>query len=188
MSTPAAAVPDDLVPVARVVDAYGIRGWLKLETFSGDAPALQSAKQWWIAARGADARPLVPAEVKAHSGYYVAKLAGIDDRDAALALKGARIAVARAEFPAADGDEYYWVDLIGCAVESASGQVLGQVVEVMENGAHAILAVQPAVQPSGSGEASAVELIPFVEAFVSTVDTKARRIVVDWAFGQDAGS
>ncbi len=171
------------MPVARVVDAYGIRGWVKLESFSGDSPALQSARHWWLRSRDASLRRLTPTTVKPHSGYFVARLAEIDGRDAALALKGAQIEVARADFPAQASDEFYWVDLVGCAVESLDGKSLGQVVEVMDNGAHAILAVRPV----GSTKASAVELIPFVEAFVPTVDTQARRIVVDWQFEQDAG-
>lgn len=175
MST-AAAEPDDLVSVARVVDAYGIRGWIKLETFSGDSPALQSAQHWWLQGRDGSRRRVEVAEVKPHSAHYVARLTGIDDREAALALKGVRIEVSRAEFPAEDNDEYYWVDLIGCAVHSPQGEQIGQVVDMMDNGAHAILAVQPA------GEGRAVELIPFVDAYVPTVDVQARRIVVDWQF------
>jgi len=180
MST-AAAEPDDLVSVARVVDAYGIRGWIKLETFSGDSPVLQTARHWWLQGRDGTRRCVEVVEVKPHSAHYVAQLAGIDDREAALALKGMRVEVSRAEFPAEDGDEYYWIDLIGCAVHSVQGEQVGQVVDMMDNGAHAILAVQPA------SAGRAVELIPFVDAHVPEVDLQARRIVVDWQFEPDAG-
>lgn len=101
----------------------------------------------------------------------VAAAQEVTDRNAAEALKGARVFVARSSFPTAGDDEYYWVDLIGCAVSNRDGAALGSVTELLDTGAHSVLRV---VQ----GEAE--RLIPFVAAYIDSVDLEARRIVVDW--------
>ncbi len=86
-----------------------------------------------------------------------------------------RIFVSRASFPAPDPDEFYWVDLIGLAVANREGVALGEVVGLIDTGPHCVLRVQP---PAG---AEAEErLIPFVDAYVDTVDLPGRRLVVDW--------
>lgn len=164
--------------MARVLDAYGVHGWIKLEPFSAEAPALQTARYWWIRRRDRSLAPYTRTEIKPHSGTYVARLAEVEDRTAAEALKGAEIAVSRTEFPAADEDEFYWIDLVGCEVENKDGVVLGPVVEVMDNGAHAILDVRTTrIDRNGR---PVHELIPFVDAIVATVDTVGKSIVVDW--------
>ena len=75
-------------------------------------------------------------------------------------------------------DEFYWADLIGLEVVNRDGVVLGEVVGLIDTGPHSVLRVAPA----GAGEGAAAEerLIPFVSAYVDTVDLAARRIVVDW--------
>ena len=101
----------------------------------------------------------------------VAAAQEVPDRSAAEALKGARVFVARSSFPTAGTDEYYWVDLIGCTVFNRDGVTLGTVADLTDTGAHSVLRV---VQ--GDDE----RLIPFVAAYVDTVDLQARRIGVDW--------
>jgi len=99
--------------------------------------------------------------------------------------------VSRASFPAATEGEYYWVDLIGLSVVNREGVVLGEVVGLMETGAHDVLRIRPpALTPEGAAVAPAKGarknadpgelLIPFVAAYVDGVDMAARRITVDW--------
>ena len=88
-----------------------------------------------------------------------------------FAREGARVFVGRASFPTAGADEYYWVDLIGCAVVNREGADLGSVVDLLDTGAHSVLRVL-------QGETE--RLIPFVAAYVDAVDLPARRITVDW--------
>ena len=98
------------------------------------------------------------------------------DRDAAEALKGARISIPRRYFPVTDDDEFYWVDLIGLAVENEAGEAFGTIDGLMETGAHQNLLVRT----EGSDGKTVERLIPFVDAFVKTVDLAGRRVVVDW--------
>ena len=109
----------------------------------------------------------------------------IADRDAAEALKGVRVFVSRATFPAPDPDEFYWIDLIGLSVFNRDNAALGEVIGLIDTGPHCVLRVKPASAEGEGGEAPAEpaadeRLIPFVEAYVDSVDIPGRRIVVDW--------
>ena len=180
-------LPEDLVEVGYVGAAYGIRGWIKVQPHADDASALLHARRWWllappqaglVVADSARAQPVCVkiAQSREHSGTVVAQASGVADRNLAEALRGRRVWIRRADFPAPEDDEFYWVDLIGCSVSNQQGELLGEVSGLIDNGAHQILQVA-FVQPDGkAGE----RLIPFVDAFLRTVDTSARRIVVDW--------
>ena len=108
----------------------------------------------------------------------VATARGIDDRNAAEALRGARIFVGRSAFPATGRDEFYWADLIGMAVVNRQGEALGAVAGLIENGPQSVLRVQS--PPGSDGKAGEERLIPFVTAWVDEVDLGRRRITVDW--------
>ncbi len=172
-------VPADLVLVGHVLDAWRLDGSIKVAPYSSDAAALLAAREWWFDVRGS-LRAFDVMNAKAHGGAVTARLVGIVDRDAAEALKGARISVARRAFPVTDDAEYYWVDLIGAAVVNLQGASLGEVVDLLDNGAHQTLVVRETVDGGTDGGTTVERLIPFVDAVVPTVDLAARRIVVDW--------
>lgn len=169
-------IPEDLVLVGHITGAYGIQGWVRIRPYSADADALLHAKTWWL--DKPEFRDVEVLQAKTHSGDTVARLMGVADRNAAEALKGATVQVSRRYFPVLDNDEYYWVDLIGLAVENLQGEILGQVADLMDNGAHPILRVAPQTEP-GQEPASEM-LIPFVDQFVKTVDLAGKKITVDW--------
>ncbi len=172
-------VPADLVVVGHVLDAWRLDGSIKVAPYSADASALLAAREWWFDVRGT-MRSFDVMSAKAHGSTVTARLVGIVDRDAAEALKSARISVARRSFPVTDDDTFYWVDLIGASVVNLADEPLGEVAELIDNGAHPTLVVR-AAGTDGAGETTTVErLIPFVDALVPTVDLTARRIVVDW--------
>jgi 16S rRNA processing protein RimM len=172
-------VPADLVLVGHVLDAWRLDGSLKVAPYSPDASALLAAREWWFDVKGA-VRSFDVLSAKVHGSAVTARLVGIVDRDAAEALKGARISVPRRYFPVTDDGEYYWVDLIGLAVVNLSDESFGTVVELTETGAHQNLVVR-AEQDADAKEGKAVDrMIPFVDAYVKTVDLAGRRIVVDW--------
>jgi 16S rRNA processing protein RimM len=182
---PDADVPGDAVEVGRIVDAWGIKGWIRVQPHSSDPRALFSSKRWYLrpAAGPGQGRAALPTmlritEARAHGTEVVAGVREIDDRTAAEGLRGARIFVSRGSFPTAGSDEYYWVDLIGLAVFNRAGESLGEVAGLVDNGAHCVLRVQPAAGEDGTLPAE--RLIPFVAAYVDAVDLQARRIVVDW--------
>ena len=170
-------VPDDLVLVGHVSDAYGIQGWVRVKPYSADADALLHAKTWWLdkpALRDVDVM-----QVKAHGEDVVVRLMGVADRNAAETLKGAVVQIRRSHFPVLTDGEFYWVDLIGLVVENLQGEVLGTVADLMDNGAHPILRVR--AQYISETEKSKEWLIPFVDQFVKMVDQAGKKITVDWS-------
>lgn len=177
-----AELPADAVEVGRIADAWGIKGWFKVLPHSASPEALFSSKRWYVqpAERGAKAFSgtllLRVREAKEHSDTVVACAHEIDDRSAAELLRGARIFVSRASFPTAAEDEYYWVDLIGLDVVNRDNLALGQVKELLSTGPQTVLVL---AYTGETGEI-AERMIPFVSAYVDTVDLAARRITVDW--------
>ena len=118
----AATLPPDAVEVGRIADAWGIKGWFKVLPYSADPQALFSSKRWFLLPTEVGAKTfegvakLAIKEAKEHSDVVVACAHDVPDRNAAEALRGARIFIARSSFPTAATDEYYWVDLIGLDV------------------------------------------------------------------------
>jgi 16S rRNA processing protein RimM len=172
--------PADAVEVGRVVGAWGIQGGIKVKPFAADPQALFSTKRWFVEPP-AELRPgvAVPALLRIVSAreqgeHVVATAQELPDRNAAEALKGARILVSRASFPTPAEGEFYWVDLIGLAVVNRAGRALGKVEGLLETGPHCVLSIQ-----ADDAEAEPL-LIPFVEAYIDRVDLGARRIDVDW--------
>ena len=183
-------LPAGAVEVGRILDAWGVKGWLKVLPYSSDPEALFAAKSWFLEAAEDKFCPGFSAfsgtvsvavdEAKTHSASVVAKISGLDDRTSAEALRGARIFLPRSGFPVASKDEYYWVDLIGLDVVNREGIDLGCVRDLMATGPHSVLCVEyPAGQEDGSS-AMAERMIPFVAAYVDAVDVPGRRITVDW--------
>ncbi|MBU3737586.1 MAG: ribosome maturation factor RimM, partial [Rhodoferax sp.] len=140
-----ADMPADAVEVGRVVDAWGIKGWLKVQPYSAEPQALYSSKRWYVrpAERGIQAftgvlrLPIV--EVRDHSDAVVANVRGVDDRAQAERFRGARIFVSRASFPTAATDEYYWVDLLRLEVVNRQGVRLGAVKDLLATGPQTVL-------------------------------------------------
>lgn len=177
----AAELPADAIEVGRILDAWGIKGWFKVLPHSADPEALFSCKRWFLLPSDKGAKTfegvgeLKVIEVKSHSNTIVAYAHEVADRSAADALRGARIFVPKSSFPAAQKDEYYWVDLIGLDVINREGQHLGLVRDLLSTGPQTVLVIDD-VQ-----EAQTVErMIPFVAAYIDDVSLPERRILVDW--------
>jgi len=177
----AADFPADAVEVGRVMGAWGVKGWFKVQAFAEDPQALFSSKRWYLRPPDGPGTPPPPllhvTQSREHGGLVVAGAQEVPDRSAAEALKGARVFVARASFPTAGTDEYYWIDLIGCEVVNREGVALGRVDDLLDTGVHSVLRVVQG--PQGLHSASE-RLIPFVAAYVDTVDLSRRLITVDW--------
>ncbi len=171
-------IPDDLVPVGHIIGAYGLQGWVRVKPYSADADALLHAKTWWL--DKPDFHDVEVMQAKNHSGDTVARLMGVADRNGAEALKGTAVQVSRSHFPALSDSEFYWVDLVGLAVENLQGELLGHVTDLMDNGAHPILRVAPSATQDPDEKPAQEMLIPFVDQFVKTVDQQIKKITVDW--------
>jgi 16S rRNA processing protein RimM len=174
--------PADAIEVGRIGEAWGLKGGFRVHVYAEPPLALLAASRWYL--RAADeARPastpplpvtLEVAGIRARGDSYVASSPAVPDRAAAEALRGARVFVARSEFPEPDSDEFYWTDLIGMTVANRAGVLLGSVAGLLDNGAQSILRVQPPAPDARE------LLIPFVSNYVDGVDIAGRTIAVDW--------
>ncbi|TDM09037.1 MAG: ribosome maturation factor RimM [Ideonella sp. MAG2] len=195
--TDALAWPDDAVEVGRIIDAWGIKGGFKVQAFSADPQALFSSRRWFLqpptplarkaplAAKSAKAAFALPPLLKITSAreqgdVIVATAQEIPDRTAAESLKGVRVFISRQSFPTASADEFYWVDLIGLSVLNREGELLGEVVDLLDTGPHSVLRIRKPDAAADAKPDEAERLIPFVAAFVDKVEMEHKRIIVDW--------
>jgi 16S rRNA processing protein RimM len=159
-----------LVTVGRVSGVHGVKGWLKIRSFTEPPANITSFEEWLLRRGGAIERLEVEATSVA-AGRVAAKLRGIDDRDAARTWIGAEIAVERSRLPPPGPDEYYWTDLEGLEVRTVEGERLGAVDHLIATGANDVLVLDEGGR-----------LIPFVlGSVVRSVDVGAGVIVVDWS-------
>jgi 16S rRNA processing protein RimM len=154
--------------VGQILGAHGVRGLVKLASFTEDPDAIA---QYGDLTDEAGARTFPVELVGSNKGHWIARIDKVNDRDAAQALAGTRLYVDRAALPPPDDDEFYHADLIGLRAELADGTVLGTVAAMHNFGAGDIVEL---ALPSGKRP-----LLPFDRETVPEIDPAAGRIVVD---------
>jgi len=154
--------------VARIGAPHGVRGQVRLWTFTEDPYAVLD----YGPLTSRDGKRTVEIDhVREAKGHLVATLKGVADRDAAARLNGVELYVARDALPDTEDGEYYHADLIGLAAETAAGEAIGRVLAIHNFGAGDIIEIAP---PSGP-----TLLLPFTDAVVPTVDIAAGKVVVE---------
>jgi len=151
--------------MGRVAGSYGVRGWVKVAPEGGVKDTLVGAQEWWIGGER-----YAVAEAKLHGGAIVARLAGVESREQALALKGSAVSVRRESLPEPGEGHYYLADLVGLEVLNERGEAFGVVKRLFSNGAQDVMEV--------TGDRT--RLIPWVATVVKRVDLAAGRIDVEW--------
>ena len=156
------------VCVARIGAAHGVRGAVKLWTFTEDPFAV---KHYGPLSTKDGAREFEIASAREAKGHLVVQLKDITTRDEAERLNGLELYVPREKLPATDEDEYYHADLIGLAAVTTADEPLGRVIAIHNFGAGDILEIAP---PNG-----ATMLLPFTNAVVPTVDITGGRVLIE---------
>ena len=154
--------------VARIGAAHGVRGAVKLWTFTEDPLAV---KHYGPLTTKDGARQFEVTHVREAKDHLVATLKGIATREDAERLNGLELYVSRDKLPATDADEYYHADLIGLAAVNAADEPLGRVIAIHNFGAGDIIEIAPAK--------GATMLLPFTNAVVPTVDLAGGRVVIE---------
>jgi 16S rRNA processing protein RimM len=154
--------------VARIGAAHGVRGAVKLWTFTEDPLAV---KAYGPLTTRDGARQFEVTHVREAKDHLVATFKGVASREDAERLNGIELYIAREKLPETDDDEYYHADLIGLAAVNAANEPLGRVVAIHNFGAGDIIEIAP---PHGS-----TMLLPFTNAVVPTVDLKGGRVVIE---------
>src|ERR1700753_4395711 len=156
------------VCVARIGAAHGVRGAVKLWSFTEDPFAVT---RYGPLSTKDGARSFEVAHAREAKGFLVAMLKGVTTRNEAERLNGLELYVAREQLPATEDDEYYHADLIGLTAETTAGEPLGKVIAIHNFGAGDIIEIEP---PAGTSI-----MLPFSNAVVPTVDLARRCAVIE---------
>jgi 16S rRNA processing protein RimM len=166
--------------IARIGAAHGVRGAVKLWTFTEDPLAVQ---RYGPLATKDGAHQFEVTHAREAKDHLVATLKGIATREEAERLNGVELYIARDKLPVTDEDEYYHADLIGLAAVDTANEPLGRVIAIHNFGAGDIIEIAP---PHG-----ATMLLPFTNAVVPSVDLANKRVVIELPKeieGDDEGS
>jgi 16S rRNA processing protein RimM len=160
-----------MILLGRVHGAFGIRGELKLESFTDPATAIFRYQPWLLRDAQGRERELKGARGRETAKGLVAMFPGVDDRDGAEGLRGAELFAPRSALPPAKPGEYYWVDLEGLRVVNVEGVDFGTVSHLFSTGANDVLVAR------GDRE----RMIPFLQPdYIRSVDLDAGVVTVDW--------
>ncbi|CCN35521.1 16S rRNA-processing protein RimM [Vibrio nigripulchritudo ATCC 27043] len=167
----------DKIVVGKFGASYGIRGWLKVFSYTDNAESIFDYSPWFIKQKGEWVECKVESW-KRHNKGMVCKLEGLDIREEAHLLTNFEIAINPASLPELSEDEFYWRELFGMQVVTTKGYNLGEVVDLLETGSNDVLVVKANLKDAfGQKE----RLIPFLEEqVIKQVDRSAQRIEVDW--------
>ena len=158
--------------VGKLNGAYGIKGWVKVYSYTSPKENILNYKPWYLKLDG-QWQEIAVLNGREQGKTIVAQLEGCDDRNLAETYHGIEVAIAQSQLPKLGKGEFYWHDLIGLSVVNQAGEQLGQIKKLMETGANDVLVVK---QPQG-GEL----LIPYVPDYsVINVDLAAGEMLVDW--------
>lgn len=158
------------IVLGRIAGPFGVRGWLKVASFTDPPVQIFDFACWRADSPGGATRELRPGESRAHGKVFVVRLQGIDDRNAAVALGRPELWVDREELPALKKGEYYRADLLGLEVVNLAGQELGRADHFLD------LPASPVMVVVGERE----RWVPLGPGRLLRVDLQARRITVDW--------
>ncbi len=165
------AAPQDLMTLGKISGVFGVKGWVKVHSFTDPIEKIVEYGCWQIKHQGTWQKVELSAG-KRQGKTVVAKLIGLDDRNEAMLYSGDEIAIFRDQLEPTAEDEYYWYQLEGLQVVTTEGVDLGTVHHLIETGANDVLVVQ-----QGDKE----RLVPFtVGHTVTEVSLAENLITVDW--------
>ncbi|MPY26821.1 ribosome maturation factor RimM [Shewanella psychropiezotolerans] len=165
------------VVLGKLGSSHGIKGWLKITTYTDSVEGIFDYSPWLIKEQG-EWREVKVLQWRFQGKAVVASLEGVETRDQAQMLTNCEIAVTQQQMETLPEDEFYWRDLIGCEVVNTKGYNMGKVQEIVETGSNDVLLVK-ANAKDGFGKAE--RMIPFVtEQFIIEVNLPEKQITVDW--------
>ncbi|MEM7359244.1 MAG: ribosome maturation factor RimM [Pseudomonadota bacterium] len=165
------------VELGKIVGVWGVKGWVKLHSYTRNRGDIANYKTWWLKPAGRKAESSAPQEFQVLSCReqgkgIVAQLAGVTDPDQAQALHGWSIWIEQSQLPKLPAGQYYWQQLIGLQVINKEALNLGTVESVLETGANDVLVLK---SPEGTEV-----LIPYGDPVVENIDLETGTMQVDW--------
>ncbi|HEX9079828.1 MAG TPA: ribosome maturation factor RimM [Desulfuromonadaceae bacterium] len=160
---------DALIPVGKIIGAHGIRGQVRVYSYSGNLESLRAARSVVLKSPQGDTREVAIKGVTPHSGKIILGLKDFTDINQVLPLVGSEVCLWRSQLPEPEEDEYYWRDLIGLEVVTTDGAVIGSVVDIFETGSNDVYVVR-----SGDRE----YLIPAIGDVIRSIDLESGRMTI----------
>lgn len=158
------------IVVGRITGVYGVRGWVRLASFTDPVDNLLDYRPWLIEDRNGW-RELAVHEVRPHGKGFVARIDDCDDRDQAARFTGRDLCIPADRLPKPDEDEYYWFELEGLKVVNTEGIELGEVDHLFATGANDVMVVK---------EGPRERLLPFIADVIVEVQRSEGLIRVVW--------
>jgi 16S rRNA processing protein RimM len=172
-ASPAAA--EDLIVLGKIYSVHGVRGEVKVYSFTDPIDNLLDYPRWTLR-RDGQSQQVDLASGRLQGKVLVVKIKGLDDREEARSFAGYDICVPRSLLPALDDGEFYWLQLQGLKVIDLQGQLLGKIDHLLETGANDVMVVRPCAGSLDDRE----RLLPYTEQCVRSVDLQAAEMRVDW--------
>ena len=161
--------PEELIPVGKIIDTHGIRGQVKVHSYSGNADSLGSARYVTLKSPAGVLSELALKGFKANTGRFIISLAGYDDINLAIPLVGHEVCLKRNQLPVLDEDEFYWSDLIGLSVITEDGTLVGTIADIFETGSNDVYVVRGDERE---------HLIPAIADVIKSVDPVGGKVVI----------
>ncbi len=164
-----------MVVMGHIIGPFGVLGWIKVAPSTETIDGLLNYPTWWLGRKDKDWRQTTLTNGYINGDTLTVKLEHCANRNEAMQLKGAQIAIPRdrlPHLPDSGEDGYYWIDLIGATVTNLQNEELGKVTGLLETGANDVLRVQ---KPNDKEK-----LVPFIDPVIIKVNLKLRQITVDW--------
>ena len=169
------AAPEDLIVLGKIYSVHGIRGEVKVYSFTDPIDNLLDYPRWTLR-RDGESRQVDLASGRLQGKVLVIKIKGLVDREEARSFAGFDICVPRTQLPALPDGEFYWLQLQGLQVIDQLGQLLGKIDSLLETGANDVMLVRPCAGSLDDRE----RLLPYTEQCVQLVDLAAGQMRVEW--------
>ncbi|WP_263145362.1 ribosome maturation factor RimM [Pseudomonas sp. RIT-PI-AD] len=166
---------EDLIVLGKIVSVHGIRGEVKVYSFTDPLDNLLDYRRWTLR-RDGETRQVEVSAGRLQGKVLVARLKGLEDREIARTYAGFEICVPRDSLPDLSEGEYYWYQLEGLKVIDQHGQLFGVIDHLLETGANDVIAVKPCAGSLDGRE----RLLPYTEQCVISIDLAAGEMRVDW--------
>ncbi|MBK5277162.1 MAG: 16S rRNA processing protein RimM [Desulfuromonadales bacterium] len=160
---------EELIPVGKIIGTHGIKGQMKLHSYSGNADSLSVARSVTLKSPAGVLREVTLQSFNANSGKFIIGIKDFDDINLVEAFMGNEICLKRCQLSALDDDEYYWSDLIGLKVITDDGTLLGTVADIFETGSSDIYVVRNEEREY---------LIPAIGDVIKDIDPVGGKIIV----------
>jgi 16S rRNA processing protein RimM len=160
---------EELIPVGKIIAPHGIKGQMKLHSYSGNADSLSSVRSVTLKSPSGTLQEFSMNCFKANSGKFIIGFKGCDDINLIEPFLGNEVCLQRSQLPRLEADEYYWSDLIGLQVFTDDGTLLGKIADIFETGSSDIYVVR-----GGKRE----YLIPAIADVIKSVDPTGGKIVI----------